>query len=82
MQKSRQKIKITHNPAVKNNHTDVVVMPLMLFPPMHVYIIEYKVLHLYPSIIRNILAQTLHPLFSSVAGDSRLLQQGPERVRR
>lgn len=58
MQKSRQKIKITHNPAVKNNHIDVVVTPgevFFFFWPVHVYIMEYEVLHLYPSIIRNTL---------------------------
>lgn len=49
--------------------------------PVHVYITEYKVLHLYPSIIRNILVQTLRPLFRSVAWDSRLVQQGSEKVR-
>lgn len=57
MQKSRQKIKITHNPAVKNNHIDVVVTPgeVFFFLSMHVYIMEYEVLHLYPFIIRNTL---------------------------
>lgn len=44
MQKSKQKIKITHNPTTKNNHIDVVM--LLAYLSVHVYITEYKILRL------------------------------------
>lgn len=46
MQKSRQKVKITHNLTTQNNHIDIVI-PL-LFLPVHMYIIKGGVLHVYP----------------------------------
>ena len=59
MQKSRQKIKITHNPTTQNNYIDVVKPVDFFFLPVHMYISEYKTLHLYPFVVRNSLASPL-----------------------
>lgn len=69
MQKSRQKIKITHNLAPKNNHIDVVV-PLVFFfffLPVHMYFIRDRILHLYSFILRNSLVQPPLPVFGFAA---------------